>query len=105
MKNIELQGNKGGDYIKISQTNAQEKIDCINLEVGCSCVVMLRAQVPVEFLTALISGFGKTGELSKDIEDELFTYESRDFIKERLSRIKKYDSWGNEIEGTYENNK
>lgn len=107
MKYMEFQGNKGGDYIKIGQTKAQEKIDCISLAVGCSCVVVLRAQVPVEFLTLLIRNFGmndqdgnsrKGNELLKDFARELFTYDSKDFVKERLSRIKECDFWGNEIE-------
>jgi len=54
---VEFQGNNGGDYVKISQTVGQSKESCLNIEVGHCCVVTLRAVVPVEFLTSLITKF------------------------------------------------
>lgn len=91
-----LDGNNGGDYIKISQTKKQSEISCCNLEIGCSCVVTLNSQVPIEFIILLFTKFMLTGEdgYSRDTRDELkdfakelFTYMDKEFTKERLSQI------------------
>jgi len=95
MKNIYLEGNNGGDYIKIAQTKEQEKISCCNIEIGHCCVLLLNAQVPIEFITSLFANFvlmNKEG-FSRSMQDKLsdFAEEVMDFdknyIKERLSNV------------------
>jgi hypothetical protein len=96
MKEIHLEGNNGGDYIKITQTKEQESISCCQIEVGHCCVVILRSQVPVEFLTSLICRFMLTNQegFSRSMDDkfsdfarEVMNYH-KDFVDERISRIK-----------------
>jgi hypothetical protein len=95
MQDIYLEGNNGGDYIKISQTKKQEAISCCQIEVGHCCVVVLRSQIPIEFLTSLICKFMHTNQegFSRSIDDEfsdfareVMTY-NKDFVDERVSRI------------------
>lgn len=94
-----LDGNKGGDYIKLRQNVWQHDYDCVDIEVGHCCVVVLKAQVPVEFLTSLICKFMLTGPdgFSRSTEDKLSTFArevmefNKEFTDERLSKIKE---WG-----------
>jgi hypothetical protein len=48
---VEVEGNNGGDYLKIISMGGDE----IYLEVGHCCVVSFRGIIPVQMLTALIS--------------------------------------------------
>ena len=97
MKDIHLEGNNGGDYIRITQTREQEKNSCCTVEVGHCCVVTMDHQVPVEFVTSLFTSFMLTNKegFSRKAEDnladfakEVMVYNS-DFTSERASRIKK----------------
>ena len=96
MNSIYLNGNKGGDYVKISQTKQQEKISCCDIEVGHCCVVVLRAQVPVEFITSLFCEFmlknedgmsRLTSDKLSEFAKEVMHYQGDKYMNERLRRI------------------
>lgn len=105
VQEIFLLGNNHGDYVKIQQTAEQAEKSCFNLEVGHCCVVVLRSQVPTEFLASLISNFMLTGEggFSRSTSDKLkdFAVEvmgyGKSFTDERLTHIKEYSFFGDEI--------
>lgn len=96
MNKIYLDGNNGGDYVRISQTKQQEKMSCCNLEIGHCCVVVLNSQVPVEFITSLFCEFmlknedgmsRLTSDKLSDFAKEVMHYQGDDFVNERLKRI------------------
>ena len=97
MKDIHLEGNNGGDYIRITQTKEQNEMSCCSVEVGHCCVVTMNHQVPVEFITSLFTQFMFTGKdgFSRKSDDNLADFAkevmeySGDFTSERASRIKK----------------
>jgi hypothetical protein len=95
---IYLSGNKGGDYVAITQSDEQEKISCCSIEIGHCCVVVLSSQVPIEFITSLFANFmlknqdgfsRQTSDKLKDFAKEVMNYMNTDFVTERLSRINK----------------
>jgi len=95
-------GNKGGDYITITQTKAQAQRSCFFIEVGHCCVVTLRAVVPVEFLTSLITkfmltdadGMGRSTDAKlSDFAREVLNYSDKSFVDERLSKIVERGFW------------
>jgi adenosine/AMP kinase len=79
---IEIEGNNGGDYLKISHAGD----NLVNIEVGHSCVVTVRACMPVEILTSLISRWK---------EQDLPWAE--DFNQKILSQVREYNFWGEEV--------
>lgn len=105
VQEIFLSGNNYGDYVKIQQTAEQAEKSCFNLEVGHCCVVVLRSQVPTEFLASLISKFMLTGDggFSRSTKDKLrdFAVEvmgyGKSFTDERLFQIQEYNFFGDEI--------
>ena len=99
---IHLEGNNGGDYVTISQSKAQGKRSCFFIEVGHCCVVTLRAVVPVEFLTSLLSkfmlmgsdGMGRsTDDKLSDFAREVFIDCSKDYTDDKLSKIVERGFW------------
>lgn len=48
---IEVQGNKGGDYLKIEPRGG----NLVYVEVGHCCVVTVKQEMPVEILTAVLT--------------------------------------------------
>lgn len=55
INSIYLEGNNGGDFLNIQQTQKQIDENTCHIEVGHCCVIPLRAVVPVEYLTALLN--------------------------------------------------
>ena len=95
MQRIRLEGNNGGDYINLSQTTYQANKNVLFIEVGHCCVVMLRAEIPVEFLTSLISKFMLTGvdgnsrsshDELKSFAEEVLDY-NKGYVQELLTKI------------------
>ena len=52
---IELTGNNGVDYIKITQNYNQFNNNTVFIEIGYCCVVIFKKVVRVEFLTGLFN--------------------------------------------------
>jgi hypothetical protein len=97
-KKIYLTGNNGGDFIEITQDTDQEKIDVCNISVGCSCVKILDAQLPIEMITQIIqqvilfknNGMSrKCSDTLQDIGKEVMNY-NKSFVEERISKIIDY---------------
>jgi hypothetical protein len=65
---IYLEGNKGGDYIILSQSMEQKKNATCYIEVGHVCLIYISAIVPVEFITSLFASFdvSTNGKTLKD---------------------------------------
>lgn len=59
--NIFIEGNNGGDYIKILQTEKLKKEELIYLEVGHSCVVFIKKVLPVSLITAILAWVSEDG--------------------------------------------
>lgn len=73
-----IEGNKGGDYLKIDLSNDQTS-DVI-LEVGHCCVRSVEHRIPVEVLTAIITKWF--------LSDERELPWDKDFNDALLARIK-----------------
>ena len=84
VQQIYLTGNNGGDYIHITQTQAQADDDTCSIEVGHCCVVMLRAIAPTVFFSAL------TAETMYGFNNEKFTT-----VREYVAGVLKI--WGKEV--------
>lgn len=90
---IYLEGNKGGDYVLLQQSEQQKKNSVCFLEVGHCCIVYIKAVVPVEFITALFAEFeaatvGKTLAsriLSRLPWEESFNEELANKVREEQS--------------------
>lgn len=103
-KKIYLSGNKGGDFIKITQTEEQEKNSCCNIKIGHCCVMLLETtQIPIELITNLFfrflvigeDGMGRsTKDELKDFAKELFNYDEN-FINDLCNKIKKENNYEN----------
>lgn len=52
MFEIYLEGNKGGDYIRLKHIDGEDTVD---LEVGNCCVKTINHKVPIEFLTSALT--------------------------------------------------
>lgn len=88
MREIYIDGNKGGDYVRIKQYAKQEKKATMFLEVGCSCVRTVSHEVPVEFLSVLISNAVlESGSVEEAVKKALSNY-SKDYKEERASKVK-----------------
>lgn len=92
MRSLLIEGNNGGDFVKITQYASQKKEDVIYLESGSCCVHSMCHQVPVEFLSVLISNviLEHNGNVHKAVKETLKGF-SKDFIEGRCSKIKKYE--------------
>jgi hypothetical protein len=92
MKTLYLEGNKGGDYIELKQYNPQKGISTVYIEVGLCCVRNIQHQLPVEFLTTLISNalMEANGDVEKMVLNVMGDF-NKEYATERASQVKRWD--------------
>jgi len=59
-KEFHVEGNNGGDYLKLKETGEE---GMIHLEIGHCCVITFKGEVPVEVLTSMLSQIFDSGVL------------------------------------------
>lgn len=87
-----LEGNKGGDYIRITQNEEQKDKNLCYLEVGSCCVKTIESVVPIEFITMALTKCVLQSEYRDlpDIVRDVMKGWPEVFVEERVSHIRRY---------------
>lgn len=96
MQEIYLQGNKDGDYIRLIQHKRQENSCTAYIEVGCCCVVTMRHEIPVEFITNLFTQVVLKHNGADKAAEEIFKSYDNSYRTDRIRKVKKWDGFGEE---------
>lgn len=78
LKELHLEGNKGGDVIEIVQRSNHED-NMVSLTVGRCCVYHIDMEVPVEVLVAILINALDNGPFDSDIVEYM-----DDSVKQKL---------------------
>ena len=90
MKKFYLSGNNDGDFIRLVQYKSQEKDCTVYLEIGHCCVITVRHQIPVEYLTTLITeNVLKHSDIHGAVKD-VFKDFSNEYTEDRISKVKEW---------------
>lgn len=86
---IYAEGNHGADFISICKVDDKDGV--VDLRCGSCCVMTIDAEVPVEFLTGLITS--KMIEFNNDIEAVIDSFGWDEVYKEELKKKVKNKAW------------
>ena len=94
-----MEGNNGGDYIKLIQIDK----DRLSLEIGNCCVIVFNHIIPVEFLTNVLTEVGM--RTAKTVENDIaislmeeYCGHKPDYKNKLIKQIQPLDFMGNPVQ-------